>query len=82
MKACIWCNSSMNNRFEIRSVWPTKQDISSEVSCFYVYTIIEIPKNIVILADIGNYWRGKQLRQKRKAKNICFYAKYICHYEK
>ena len=30
----------MNERFEIRSVWSTKQDISSEVSFFRVQTIV------------------------------------------
>ena len=30
----------MNERFEIRSVWSTKQDISSEVSFFRAQTVV------------------------------------------
>ena len=41
MNRWISSSPSRNRRFEIRSVWPTKQDKSQDLSCFRIYTFEE-----------------------------------------
>ena len=36
MKACIWSSPSMNERFEIRSVWSTKRNYGSQTAAVFV----------------------------------------------
>ena len=37
MKDCIWSSPSMNEKFEIRSVWSTIEDKSKDLSSFFVF---------------------------------------------